>query len=376
MRSWKEEIMTTKTLPKTGRALVAAAGMAAAATLAATPATAQEFRPSQVELIVPYAEGGGSTIHGRLLAGPLAEQLPGSPTILVRNIPGAGSVVGINEFSQSAQPDGLTIAALGTGTFFQYLLQNPAVRYPLTEFRPFLASPFGVVVYGRTDFGLTDDPVANTRHMIANRPIYGGDGPTAADMPILVSYSLIGIDIRPVFGLSNAESRGGFERGEFHINFDNMASWSSGVEPMIAEGMAKPLFTLGYEVDGEIVRDPMAPHIPTFLEVYEEIHGEPLSGTAYEVWKTLFDIRVMASKMFVLPVGTPDHILQAYADAMIAALDSDALKTEVAMDVLGPYQQVTGIEATRRTLLGAAELNEEQRQWLNDWLLEVYDVQL
>lgn len=366
--------MSRQTSAPSGSKILSAAGMVAGITIGATAAIAQDFAPSQVELIVPYGEGGGSTIHGRLLAGPLGAALPGSPNILVRNIPGAGSVVGINEFAATADPDGLTIAALGTGTFFQYLLENPAVRYPLPELRPFIASPFGVVVYGRSDFGLTGDPLADTQYVIENRPIYCGDGPTAADLPILVTYSLMGIDILPVFGMSNAEARAGFERGECQINFDNMASWAAGVEPLIEEGVAQPLFTLGYEQDGQVVRDPMAPHIPTFLELYEEIHGEPLSGTAYDVWKMLFDIRVMGSKMFVLPAGTPDEILEIYADAMISALESDALQSDAAMDVLGPYPQVTGIEASASVLRGGAQVSDDQRQWLRDWLAEVYDV--
>lgn len=365
----------TRLAGKYGHAAVAAAtGMAAGLGFGIGAATAQEFAPSQVELIVPYSEGGGSTIHGRLLAGPLGEQLPGSPTVLVRNIPGAGSVVGINEFANTAEPDGLTVAALGTGTFFQYLLENPAVQYPLTEFRPFLGSPFGVVVYGRTDFGFSDDPLDAVRHAIENRPIYCGDGPTAADLPILVTYSLMGIDIQPVFGMSNSEARAGFERGECQINFDNMASWASGVEPLIEEGSAVPLFTLGYEMDGVVERDPMAPHIPTFLELYEEIHGEPLTGVEYDVWKMLFNIRVMGSKRLVLPAGTPDEILEIYSDAMIAALESEALQSEAAMDVLGPYPQVTGIERTDALLQGSAQVSDEQRQWLRNWLAEVYDV--
>lgn len=370
-----EDLMTRLTYSSRRGALASATGAVAGVALGLGAAWAQDFAPSQVEMIVPYAEGGGSTIHARLLAGPLARAMPSSPTMIVRNVPGAGSVVGINEFAATSRPDGMMIAALGTGTFFQYLLENPAVQYPLPAFRPFLASPFGVVVYARKDFGFSgEDYVADTRHAIANRPIYCGDGPTAADLPILVTYSLMGIDIQAVFGMSNAEARGGFERGECQINFDNMASWAAGVEPLIEEGEAVALFTLGYEVDGQVVRDPMTPDIPTFLEVYEEIHGAPLSGIEYDVWKMLFDIRVMASKMFVLPPETPDAIVQVYADALVAALESPALQSEAAQDVLGPYQQVTGIEGPAAVLAGAAQVSDEQREWLRNWLAEVYDV--
>ncbi|MGQ7792492.1 Bug family tripartite tricarboxylate transporter substrate binding protein [Faunimonas sp. B44] len=337
-------------------------------------AHAQETTFDEVQLIVPYQEGGGSTIHARLLAPALEQALPGNPKILVRNIPGAGSVKGINEFYNAAKPDGRMIASLGTGTFFQYLLEDPAVKYPLAEFRPFLTSPFGLVVYARKDQGLKGDPIADIKKLREGRPVYGGANATSSDLPALLAIDLLGIKPQYLFGLSNAEAQAGFDRGELTLNYDNMASWANSVKPMIDEGTAVALFTFGFENEnGDIVRDPMAPELPTFLEVYEEINGEPLEGTAYDVWKTLFDIRVMGSKMFSLPPGTPDHIYNVYAEAMKKALESDRLKSEQAEAVLGNYPQTVGTQA-ERTLAGATKMEGEQREWLKTWLKETHDV--
>lgn len=341
---------------------------------AAAPALGQDKTFSEVEMIVPYGAGGGSTIHARLLAPALEQALPGKPSILIRNVPGAGSVVGINEFFREAKPDGQMIASLGTGTFFQYLLEDDAVEYDLPKFRPFLTSPFGLVVYARKDLGLTGDTMSDVRKLIELNPVYGGANATSSDLPALLSIDLLGIKPRYLFGLSNAEAQAGFDRGELQLNYDNMASWANSVKPMVDDGTAVALFTFGFENEnGEIVRDPMVPELPTFLEVYQEIHGKPLEGEPYRVWKTLFDIRVMGSKMFSLPPGTPDDIYNIYAEAMREALKSERLTGEEAIAVLGPYPQTVGTGA-ERTLAGAAVMGDAERAWLKAWLLETHGV--
>lgn len=342
--------------------------------LASAPAAmAQEF--GEIDMIVPYGAGGGSTIHARLIAPALEQELPGKPSILIRNVPGAGSVVGINEFFREAKPDGKSIASLGTGTFFQYLLQDDAVAYDLPTFRPFLTSPFGLVVYARRDLGLTGDPMSDVRKLLEERPVYGGANATSSDLPALLAIDLLGIKPRYLFGLSNAEAQAGFDRGELQLNYDNMASWANSVKPMVDDGTAVALFTFGFENEaGEIVRDPMVPELPTFLEVYEEIHGSPLTGEAYNVWKTLFNIRVMGSKMFSLPPGTPDDIYNTYVEAMRAALKGDRLTSDEAKAVLGPYPQTVGAQA-ERTLAGAAVMGDSERAWLKAWLRETHGVE-
>jgi hypothetical protein len=369
-RKTKEEMNMTQNFM---RNLVSAAVMGLAASGAAL---AQDISYDDVELIVPYGAGGGSTIHARLFAPALEQTLPGNPSILIRNVPGAGSVVGINEFYRDAEPDGETIASLGTGTFFQYLLQDAAVEYPLTEFRPFLTSPFGVIVYARRDLGLGgEDPIEDVRALLELDPVYGGANATSSDLPALLSIDLLGIEPRYLFGLSNAEAQAGFDRGELSINYDNMASWANSVKPMVDEGIAVPLFTFGFEDEnGEIVRDPMVPELPTFLEVYEAIHGEPLDGEALQVWRTLFNIRVMGSKMFALPPGTPDEIYNVYAEAMAEALKGERLTSAEAQAVMGPYPQTVGPRA-EATLAAAAEMAPEHREWLNNWLRETHGVE-
>jgi tripartite-type tricarboxylate transporter receptor subunit TctC len=357
-----------------GRKLLA--GIAAAGALvAASAAGAQDFAGKRITMIVPYQEGSGSTIHGRLFAMALEKTLPGNPTIVIRNIDGGGSVRGVNQFYKDAGTDGLMIGAIATGTFFQYILKDKAVAYPLPELIPFLTSPFGLLVYARTDLGLGNDPVENIKKLAANPPIYGGSGPTSSDIPALLSFDLLGIRQKNVFGLSNAESRAGFERGEFTLKYDNAASWAEEVKPLVDAGTAKPLYTFGFERDGKIVRDPMIPDVPTFLEVYEKVKGKPLTGIEYDVWKALFNVRVMGSKMFVLQKGTPKNIVDAYVKATEAALKSDILNSPQAKLVLGEYPQSVGA-ASEAVFKGGLSMSPDQYQWLRTWLKERFKVDI
>ncbi|WP_222875784.1 hypothetical protein [Terrihabitans soli] len=337
-------------------------------------AGAVDFSGKHVDVIIPYTEGGGSTFYIRLLAPLLQKELPGNPPIIIRHIPGGGSVKGINQFQQDAKPDGQMVGQIGVGTFLNYILQDPAVAYDLPKFQAFLTSPFGAVVYGRKDIGLTGDAAADVKHLTTMTPIYGGDGPTASDLPILLSLDLLGVKMKTIFGMGNSESRGAFERGEFNIKFDNMASWSNAIVPMIKEGTVVPLFTLGFQdASGKIVRDPLAPEVPTFLEVYEKVKGKKLEGLEYDIWKTLFNIRVMGSKMLVLPAGTSPEIVKAFADATARVMKAPELQTPEAKGVLGDYPQSTG-DAAAAVLKGASVMTDDERKWLKSWLSEKYGV--
>lgn len=361
----------------TRREFIIGTGAAVGALAMPSIARAQtDFSGKRIDMIIPYQEGSGSTIHGRLYAMALEKTLPGNPTIVIRNIDGGGSVRGINQFHKEAKPDGLYIAAIATGTFFQYILKDKAVAYPLPELKPFVTSPFGLLTYARTDLGLGKDPVDNVKKLIDTPPIYGGSGPTSSDLPALYSFDLLGIKAKGVYGLSNAESRAGFERGEFNLKYDNAASWNEEVKALVDEGTATPLYTFGFEQpDGQIVRDPMIPDVPTFLELYEQIHGKKLEGIEYDVWKAMFNVRVMGSKMLVLPAGTPQEIIDVYAKASEEALKGDILNGDQAKLVLGSYKQSVGA-ASEAVFKGGLAMNDEQRGHLRTWLQQVHNVDI
>ncbi len=86
--------------------------IAAAFAFAPAAATAEDYPSRVVQLIVPFAAGGGVDTVGRIIAAKLSDAL--GKQVIVVNKPGAGSVIGVRDASH-AKPDGYTLLMVVTG---------------------------------------------------------------------------------------------------------------------------------------------------------------------------------------------------------------------------------------------------------------------
>ena len=117
-----------------GRCLLSAGAIIAAVGLA-SPSIAQTgadfFKGKTVTYIVATAPGGGYDLYGRLVSEYMQRHLPGS-TFIVKNIPGAGNIVGTNTLYAS-KPDGLTIGTFNTGLIYAQMIGREGIRFDLTK---------------------------------------------------------------------------------------------------------------------------------------------------------------------------------------------------------------------------------------------------
>jgi tripartite-type tricarboxylate transporter receptor subunit TctC len=117
------------------RWLYSAGGALMAATVAASPALGQSgadfFKGKTVTYIVATSPGGGYDTYGRLVAEYMQRYLPDS-TFVVKNMPGAGHMIGTNAIYAS-RPDGLTIGTFNTGLIYNQLVKHDAARFDLEK---------------------------------------------------------------------------------------------------------------------------------------------------------------------------------------------------------------------------------------------------
>src|SRR5918911_3404875 len=122
-------------MSKIRTSLALAASSLLAAALAAPPALAQSgadfYKGKTVTYIVATAPGGGYDLYGRLIAEYMQKYLPGS-TFVVKNVPGAGHVIGANAIYAS-RPDGLTIGTFNTGLIYNQLIKNTSAKFDLEK---------------------------------------------------------------------------------------------------------------------------------------------------------------------------------------------------------------------------------------------------
>jgi len=99
---------------------------------ASAPADINFFKGKIVTYIVATKTGGGYDTYARLIARYLQKYLPGSK-VIVKNIPGAGHIIGANETYKSP-PDGLTIGTFNTGLIYSQIVGQEGIQFDLTKF--------------------------------------------------------------------------------------------------------------------------------------------------------------------------------------------------------------------------------------------------
>jgi tripartite-type tricarboxylate transporter receptor subunit TctC len=335
-------------------------------------ATAADFSGKRIEWIIPFQEGGGTDVWARFIAPPLSRELPGKPTIIIRNVPGGGSTTGANQFAQRAKPDGLMLLGTSGSTQFPYLLDDPRVKYDYKDWIPLWASPTGGVVYVRPEFGIKD--VTEIKKILKEPMKYGSQGATSLDLVPLLAFELLGMNVEPVFGMEGrGAGRLAFERGEAKIDYQTSSAYLKQVVPLVEQKKAVPLFAWGVlDEKGNLQRDPTFPNLPHFGEAYEIVHGKKPEGPAFEAFKAFMQAGYGAQKAMFVPKETPKDIVDAYNQAIERVL-KDAEFRKAAEEDLGVYEQQTGERAVK-LVTQATSIAPEAKQWVKDWLTKKYNV--
>ena len=332
------------------------------------------FKGKNVDWVIPFSEGGGSDKWARFYAPLLSEQLPGKPTVVVKNMPGAGSTKGANWFASRAKNDGLTIFGTSGSTQFPFLLGDKRVKFDYADWNVVLASATGGVAYLPADLAAKwkEDP----KSILDTNFVYGSQGATRLDLIPLLAWNMLGLKVDPVFGIKGrGDGRLMFERGEANIDYQTSGAYLSKVMPLVKEGKAVPIMTWGaLNADGDIVRDPTFPDVPTFKEVYKQVKGEEPSGEAWDAWKAFFVAGFPAQKMVFLPKGTDQEVIDAYSAAFKAVTEQPDF-AEKSEKRLGVYEQATGAQAAVFKKLGT-EVPEATKVWIKKWLNDNYGVKL
>src|ERR1041384_7544764 len=115
-----------------------AAGMAAIAIAALTGAARADaagdfYKGRQGPLAVGEGPGGGYDVYARLLARHMGKYIPGNPTIIVQNMPGAGSLSATNYIYGVAKPDGLTLGMSGSGIYLDQMLGRKEATFDVAK---------------------------------------------------------------------------------------------------------------------------------------------------------------------------------------------------------------------------------------------------
>jgi tripartite-type tricarboxylate transporter receptor subunit TctC len=92
------------------------------------------FKGRTVDLYIGYSVGGGYDVYARMVARHMGRHIPGSPTIVPKNMEGAGSIRLANWLYNVAPRDGTAFGTVSRGAPFDPLLGAPAAQFDAREF--------------------------------------------------------------------------------------------------------------------------------------------------------------------------------------------------------------------------------------------------
>ena len=223
-----------------------------AALCPAAPAAAKSYAGKTVTIFVPVAPGGGYDTYARLVARHIGKYLPGKPTVIVKNMPGAGGIIAARAISPRWRPkDGTEFAMLQDANLFQQLTTTQQIPYDARSFGYLGALekfvPI-VLAWHATRFHSFDDTRKDCMSV-------GSDGPgSSTDYFPRVLNAFFGTKFKVVRGYKgSADITLAIERGEI----DGLSSWCydcmKAQKPQwIAENRVRVLLQLALEGDPEL----------------------------------------------------------------------------------------------------------------------------
>jgi tripartite-type tricarboxylate transporter receptor subunit TctC len=290
------------------------------AVLSTGPAQSQDaveqfFRGKTINIYVGSSAGGGYDTYGRLVARHLGKRIPGQPTIVVQNMPGAGSNKAASYLYSVAPKDGTAIGAIFPGAVLQPLLGDTTVQHEPSKFI-YLGSANSDVYHC---FSRTDAPAKNFGDMLQRETILGAsnEGGTTRDLPAMMN-NLAGAKFRIVTGYAGSKEIGlAVERNEVHGACG--IGWT-GFRTLYPHWFEKNLGSISLQlaVKGHAELNAMGVPLATqFARSKEDRQAMELVLS-----------QGVFGRPFVLPPGVPQERTDALRQAFMAAMTDPALLSD------------------------------------------------
>lgn len=277
--------------------------------LAAQPAAAQSvanfYKGKTITLYVGFSAGGGYDTYSRTVARHWGNHIPGNPNIVVKNRPGAGSLVLTNELYNVLPKDGTVAAVIARGMPMEPLLGNEKAKFDARKFSWIGSANNEVsicVAWHTTPVKSVDD--LRTRGMVV-----GGTGPGAdTDAFPKVMNNIAGTKIKLITGYpGGTDVNLAMERGEVEGRCGY--SWSSAKSRNPEWIKQKKIRIL---VQMSLQKHPELPDVPLVMEFAN-------SDDDRKAMEVIFARQVMG-RPFAAPPGVPADRLKALREAFMATM--------------------------------------------------------
>ena len=315
-----------------GRAVAAALLL-----LAADAARAQDF-PARVTLLIGYEAGGGYDQYARFLAPFLSKHLPGRPSVVPQNMPGAGSLKAANYLFNSAPKDGSTIATIGQGVPQMQVFGQKGIQFDATRF-----GWIGRIADAVSMIGVWHTAPARTIEDTKQQEVTIAVGGALSGSVLYVQFlnALAGTRLKPIEGYSSNLARLAMERGEVDGSSSLLWSVVEGEYHWVSEKKARILVQAGLERIKEIADVPLIQELGRSEEdrtILKVVSSSDVIGRSLLAPPDLPKDRLAAlRRAFDAAISDPE----ARAQAAKMKVDLNPLTGEQLSAVVGDYRRLS-----------------------------------
>ncbi|MDB5593451.1 MAG: hypothetical protein JWM36_412 [Hyphomicrobiales bacterium] len=278
--------------------------LAAAAFAPAAQAQSNEgmFARKTVTIYIGNTSGGSYDLYGRMLARYLGKHLPGNPTVVATNMPGAGTLRAANYIYDVAPKDGTAIGIVTETLALEQVTSNPSVQYDAAKFNWVgrMASSNNVHIQWHTAKVQSVEDAKTTETAVAA----AGAGNISETIPTLLNRTL-GTKFKVISGYpASAEGMLAMERGEVDGTATSWAALRTGKKEWLRDKKIKVILQDVPERSAEL------PDVPALGELGTTLADKQLLG--------LYASGGAIGRAFIAPPGVPANIMQVLQDGFMA----------------------------------------------------------
>jgi tripartite-type tricarboxylate transporter receptor subunit TctC len=259
---------------------------------------AEFYANKQVPFIVPTSVGGGFDLYSRVIVVFMAKYIPGRPTIIVQNMPGAGGVRAANYVFNVAPKDGSVFGMALSNIPLSEALEPENVRYRSSKFSWIgtITPETEILAVWRDTGVLTIDDARKTELTIGATGKLGTLGLNAS-----VVKALLGTKFKIVYGYpAGNEVNMAMDRKEVQGRTNQWTSWKSQRPDWIKENKLSYLLQIG-------PREPELPNVPSLIDLVKT-PGE-------KAMVRLLQSNQLLGRSLYAPPGVPPARLAALREA-------------------------------------------------------------
>ena len=266
------------------------------------------YEGKTITIVVGVGPGGGYDRMARMLQRYLTKHIPGKPTVVIENMPGASSILAANRIYNLAKPDGLTIGAPQRGIPFAQLLKVDGVKFDVTKY-----AWIGSTAVESTALAVRSDLPYKTfadLQKANTQLILGGTGPGESSVQFAILLKeFLGLNMKMIYYPSSADVMLAIERKEV----DGRAGSYSALKPFIDRGLVRPL------IRGK-ASEPGMENLPVDEDLVTDKRGK--------IFMSMRSAGELIGRPYVAPPRTPPEVMNILREAFAKVIKDPELKKE------------------------------------------------